>query len=337
MSSKLRLNAAIRYNDRDNKTPLDDFPTYLAETLGPTLVTNRPYSFTDKTAKVGGNYRFSKKTRLSAGYEYETRERTNQEVDKTRENTFWGKLKVRARDNLDVTLKAEHGDRDASGYNPEPSQNPLLRKYNLADRKRDSGGIHAGFTPHERVSIGLGFDISKDDYSESVLGLTESREYSVNADAAVMVSETTSMHVFAGRQQIESDQAGSENFSTADWYAKNEDTVNSFGFGVKHQLIENKLDVGADYALSRSTGKITVDNDQFPDLTADLDTVKLYANYQLKDNMTLRAAYWYEDYNSNAWNLDDVDPDTISNVLTFGEESPDYTAHAVMLTVRYKF
>jgi MtrB/PioB family decaheme-associated outer membrane protein len=337
VSSKLRLNAAIRYNDRDNKTPLDDFPTYLAETLGPTLVTNRPYSFTDKTAKVGGNYRFSKKTRLSAGYEYETRERTNQEVDKTRENTFWGKLKVRARDNLDVTLKAEHGDRDASGYNPEPSQNPLLRKYNLADRKRDSGGIHAGFTPHERVSIGLGFDISKDDYSESVLGLTESREYSVNADAAVMVSETTSMHVFAGRQQIESDQAGSENFSTADWYAKNEDTVNSFGFGVKHQLIENKLDVGADYALSRSTGKITVDNDQFPDLTADLDTVKLYANYQLKDNMTLRAAYWYEDYNSNAWNLDDVDPDTISNVLTFGEESPDYTAHAVMLTVRYKF
>jgi MtrB/PioB family decaheme-associated outer membrane protein len=347
VNSKLRLNAAFRYNDRDNDTPIDDFPQYGADfdPFGPPPPPpphepNRPYSFTDKTAKLGGSYRFSRKSRLSAGYEYETRERTNQEVDKTRENTFWGKLKVRARDNLDVTLKAEHADRDALGdYESYSEQNDLMRKYNLANRKRDSGGIHAGFTPHERVSIGLGFDISKDDYTDSEVGLTEGREYSVNADAALMVSEATSLHFFAGRQQIESEQANTLVIASPapDWYAKNKDTVNSFGFGVKHQLIENKLDVGVDYVLSRSTGEVRVDNDDFPDLEADLDTVKLYANYQLKDNMTLRAAYWYEDYNSNAWNLDDVDPDTISNVLTFGEESPDYTAHAVMLTVRYKF
>jgi MtrB/PioB family decaheme-associated outer membrane protein len=341
VNKKLRLNAAIRYNDRDNKTPLDDFPTYVADFIGPTLRTNRPYSFTDQTAKLGGSYRFSKKTRLNAGYEYETRKRTNQEVDKTRENTFWGKLNVRARDNIDITLKAEHAERDASGYNPAPAENPLLRKYNLADRKRDSGGIHAGFTPHERVSIGLGFDISKDDYTESVLGLTESREYSVNADVAVMVSEDTSMHVFAGRQQIKSEQANSLTFSTPDWFAKNEDTIDSFGIGVKHQLIKDKLDVGVDYMLSRSTGEVSVDDGtpgaDFPDLVADLDTVKLYADYRLKDNMTLRAAYWYEDYNSDAWYLDGVDPATISNVLSFGEDSPDYTVHAVMLSIRYKF
>jgi predicted porin len=93
--------------------------------------------------------------------------------------------------------------------------------------------------------------------------------------------------------------------------------------------------------LSRSTGEVSVDDGtpgaDFPDLVADLDTVKLYADYRLKDNMTLRAAYWYEDYNSDAWYLDGVDPATISNVLSFGEDSPDYTVHAVMLSIRYKF
>jgi hypothetical protein len=38
---------------------------------------------------------------------------------------------------------------------------------------------------------------------------------------------------------------------------------------VKHQLIKDKLDVGADYVLSRSTGKINVDSGapgaEFPD------------------------------------------------------------------------
>ena len=105
--------------------------------------------------------------------------------------------------------------------------------------------------------------------------------------------------------------------------------------------MQHKLIVGADYVLSRSTGKISVETGapgaDFPDLKADLDTLKLYADYRLKDNLTLHVAYWYERYDSKDWMLDGVDPDTISGLLGFGELTPRYDVHVVMISTRYRF
>jgi len=187
----------------------------------------------------------------------------------------------------------------------------------------------------------VGVELSKDDYSNSVLGLTQSNEADFNADASVLLTDATSMHVFASWQQIKSEQAGSQTFSNPDWSAKNNDTFTSVGIGVKHQLIKDKLDVGADYVLSHSTGKVDVEtgapDGNFPNLETDLNSVKLYADYRLKENLTLHAAYWYEHYNSKDWMLDGVNPDTIPNVIAFGQDSPDYDVHAVMMSLRYRF
>jgi len=346
VNEKLRLTAALRYNDRDNKTRTSSYDWVTTDSfIAATTRTNQPYSFTDETIKLGANYRFNRSTRLSGGYDYESKDRTNQEVDNTTENTFWGKLNVSAGENIDVTLKAAHADRDASGYNlvteTTPAQNPLMRKYNMADRTRDSGSVQLDFTPSDLINIGLSIAHSRDDYSDSILGLTESQETSYNVDASVILTAVTTMHGFAARNLIKSEQAGSQTFSTPDWFASNDDTIDTFGIGVKHQLIEDKLDVGADYVITRSTGKVSVNTGTpaagFPDLNSDLDSLKLYADYRLQDNMTIHAAYWYEHYSSTDWMLDDVNPDTISNVISFGESSPDYNVNVVMVSVSYLF
>ena len=345
VSEKLRLNASYRYNDRDNKTPSEVWNWVTTDSFVSPSRTNLPYSFTDITGKLGADYRLTRVAKLGGGYEYQKKERTNQEVNQTTEDTFWGRLSVRVRENVDLSVKIAHADRSTSHYNAvpetEPPQNPLMRKFNMADRTRNTGGVHATFTPHERVSIGVGVELSKDDYSNSELGLTQSNEADFNADASVLLTDATSMHLFASWQQIKSEQAGSQTFSTPDWSAKNNDTFNSVGIGVKHQLIKDKLDVGADYVLSRSTGKIDVEtgapDGKFPNLETELDSVKLYADYRLKENLTLHAAYWYEHYNSKDWMLDGVSPDTIPNVIAFGQESPDYNVHAVMMSLRYRF
>ena len=75
----------------------------------------------------------------------------------------------------------------------------------------------------------------------------------------------------------------------------------------------------------------------FPDLISKLGSVKLYAKYRIKDNISLNGTYWYESYKSENWQLDGVTPSTISNVLAFGEQPPSYYVNVVMLTVRYKF
>ena len=90
--------------------------------------------------------------------------------------------------------------------------------------------------------------------------------------------------------------------------------------------------------LTRSTGRISDSTgSDFPDLLSDLDTLKLNADYRLKDNMSLHAEYWYERFKSTNWMLDGVEPDTIPHVISFGEVSPNYNVNVFIVSMRYKF
>jgi MtrB/PioB family decaheme-associated outer membrane protein len=345
VTDRLRVNASYRYNDRNNKTPSQVFDWVTTDTFAALARRNLPYSFTDHNAKLDADYRINRRVRLSAGAEYAHKDRTNQEVDTTREETGWGMVNLRVQEKLEFSLKGAHSERDASGFHlvPDiiPAENPLMRKYNLADRSRDSGSLVVSYIPMERLSIGLSADLIRDRYSKSQLGLTASREGNINADAALQLTDSTTLHAFAGLEEIRSEQQGSQSGTVADWFAENLDTVNTFGFGVKHQFIKDRLDVGADYVMNRTTGEISMvtgsPGGDFPDLKTTLDTVKVYADYRLKKDLSLHAAYWYENYDSKDWMLDGVDPATLSNVIGLGMDSPGYSVNAVMLSMRYRF
>ena len=346
VTDRLRVKAAYIYNDRNNNTPQSTYTWVTTDMfVAPSQRTNLPYSFTQDKAQLRADYKAAERTTTSAGYDYDSVKRTFQEADKTYENTFWGKLASRYLDWVDLTLKYAYSDRSFSSYQPVPEitppENPLLRKYNMADRTRNSGELRASFAATDTISIGLQFDASKDDYSNSTIGLTSAKEYNFGGDITWMLSDETSLHLFANRQEIKSEQSGSQTYSTPDWSGENKDTINFAGVGVKHIVIKGKLDVGADYTYTRSKGAINVstaaNEPAFPDLSTRRDSVKLYANYRLKDNVTLRAGYWYESYSSDSWALDGVTPDTIPNVLTFGQQPPQYHVHVIAMSVRYNF
>jgi len=345
VTDKLRVNAAWRYNDRDNRTPSSVFNWVTTDAFISASRQNLPYSFTDQTASLEGDYRVNRLIKLNAGYENKNKRRTNQEVDETSENSVWGKATVRTGSAFDLTVKAAHAVRDSSGYNPvagtTPAQNPLMRKYNMADRIRDTGSVQVGVNLKERINIGLGAELANDDYSDSQVGLTGSREAIYNADVSVILDEMTSMHAYASRDRIRSEQAGSQTYSTPDWFASNDDIVNSLGFGLTHQFVDDKIDVGADYVLSNSTGKVSVNTGapdaEFPYLETSLHTLKVYGNIHLQENLTVHVEYWYERYSSKDWMLDGVSVDTIPNVISFGESTPAYDEHVAMISVRYRF
>ena len=114
-----------------------------------------------------------------------------------------------------------------------------------------------------------------------------------------------------------------------------------YGLGVKHAAIKDKLDLGADYSTTRSRSQINVNTGlltpAFPEITATLDTLKLYATYHMKETVSLQAGYWIERYSSKDWMLDGVAPTTIPNVLTMGLAAPQYHVNVLRLSVRYKF
>lgn len=343
ISDKWRLNAAYTYNDRDNKTPQLSFDSWVTTDSfvnGPR--TTLPYSFTENDFTLSADYRLLRSTKLGVGYDYEAIERTYQEADKTKENTLWAKATVRAQD-TDLIVKLARGVRDISNYTPvseiQPPQNPLLRKYNMADRERIASKVHASILPMENITLGLSIDYANDEYSDSLLGLIEGSEFSIHADAGMMLTESTNLHLFLGQQKIKSRQAGSQSYSTPDWFADNNDTITTAGIGLT-QAINEQLDIGADFTLSRTVGEITVTTGSpsvFPDNVTNLDSLKLYANYKLKEAMSLYLGYWYERYDSSNWALDGVTPNTIPNVLTLGIQSPSYDVSVVAVSLRYNF
>jgi MtrB/PioB family decaheme-associated outer membrane protein len=344
VTDRLRLSAAGIYHDRDNRTPQADFPWVTTDTTVRSARAYLPYSFTQETLKLSADYRLLKNIRTSVGFDNDSHKRTFQETDKTRENTFWGKVSAQARDNVDLTFKAAHSKRDQSGYTAVSditvTENPLLMKYYMANRTRNSAGLRVDVAG-EAVNFGFGVDIAKDGYPDSTLGLTSGRDFNLNGDASVLLTKKTSLHFFLSHEEIHSRQVGSQAFSTPDWSGENDDTVDVAGFGVKRAVMTKKLDIGADYTLTQSHGAVTVNTaaptPPFPDLMSRLDSVKFYATYRLKDNMSLQGAYWYERYHSENWALDGVAPDTIANVLAFGEQPPSYHVNVITLALRYRF
>ena len=127
----------------------------------------------------------------------------------------------------------------------------------------------------------------------------------------------------------------------SNWSQDEDDTFNTAGIGFKHMLVKDKVDIGADYVLAKSRGKIEVatlvSSSSFPDLKTDLNSLKFYVDWRMNSKLSLNAALWYEDYESDDWQLDGVAPDTIPNVLTLGETSPSYDLYFLSLSVRYKF
>ena len=345
VTSKLRLNAGFSQNDRDNRTPQSVYPSVATDMFVGPQRANMPYGFKQDKWKLSAEYKPTAKTRTAIGYDNDAQKRTFQESELTREETTWGKISSGVVEKVDLSLKLAHAARKNSGYaapvGVTPLENPLMRKYNLASRKRDTASVRADFAARENVNIGLGIDSSKDNYTESTVGLTSGSSFNINGDVSVLLTQNTSVHVFANREVIKSKQAGSQAFGAPDWSGENRDTIDFFGLGVKHALIKDKFDIGADYGKSHSQGEVTVASGAlapaFPNLATTMDTIKLHAAYHMKDNITINAGYWYERYDSKNWALEGVAPGTIPNFLYFGDQSPRYKVNALRLSMKYKF
>lgn len=342
----LRLSAAYARDVRDNRTSVQRYPAVSTDMfLGAAPRSNTPFSFKQDRFKLGIDYRATGGMVFAGGLEQDNRERSYQEVVTTRETTAWGRIGLQARDDLALALKLTHADRDRTTYGSSTwfgyAENPLLRKYNLAARRRDIASLSADFSVAEKLTLGLTADYANDDYAQSAVGLTHSRSTSFGVDLSYALSEKTRIHLFAQSEAIRAKQAGSQTASQPDWNAQNKDRFDVLGVGVKHAAIGGKLDLGADLVLSRANSQVTVDTGVntplFPTVSTRLDSLKLYATYPLQDKLTLTGSWWYEHYSAQDWRYDGVMPATVYNLLAFGQQAPRYSVNVLRLALRYSF
>jgi MtrB/PioB family decaheme-associated outer membrane protein len=342
---RLRLNASVSRDERDNQTPTASYPSVATDMFPGASRTNQPYSFTQDRIKLSADYRGPGTLKTSVGIDHDNRKRSLQEAETTREVTLWGRAGLQALDNLSVTVKAAHAQRSASDYLTvaaiTPAENPLLRKFNMADRKRDTGGLRADLAAAENVSVGLNVDVAYDDYTHSTIGLLDGRSISVGGDVAFALSDDTQLNFYAQVERIRSRQAGSQLFAQPDWTGQTKDAVDLAGVGVKHNMLKGKLQIGADLVVSRSRSDTIVETagsiPSFPTATNSLDSLRLRATYRLNDSVSLTGNYWYERYTAQDWHYDGVLPATVSNLLAFGEQAPRYHVNVIGVQMRYRF
>ncbi len=344
-AKKARLKFAIRYDERDNDTDSLPWERVIADTfLSGETDYNVPYEFDRLRMNVSGEYRILAGLDVAAGYDYTEINRQYQEVDQQTEDSGWGRLRWRPVGWFDMTARGGISRRDVDSYDlavaASLDQNPLLRKYNLAYRYRQFGEVSATATPPEwPVTIGARVSYADDSYSSTTLGLTDSNELRIAMDLGWPLSERASVYLTGGYDDIESEQAGSAGFATADWQADQSDKFYSLGGGFRVTAAADRLELRLDYTRARGRTDIDVTGgggpSDFPDLESTLETLRVRLDYRWSDRLQTQLQLRYEDFPTEDWALEGVAPDTLPTVLTLGARPYDEEVWIVGLSFRY--
>ena len=344
--NKARFRLSYRYDERDNKTPQDQWNRVIADTfVSNDIEANIPYSYERSSLNLSADYDLLDSVRVSAGYDRKEFDRDFQEVAEQTEDTGWGRVRWQPNQLIDVKLKGGTSKRDIDRYNDPVAlsfgQNPLMRKYNLAYRYREFGEVTLSASlPETPLSVTLTGLVADDSYTESQLGLLSADETRFAADITWAFGESASLYLNGGVENFESIQAGSESFGAADWQADSEDNFTTYGVGLRLRELTEGMSLQLDYNRSDGDSEIEVASapggqSRFPDLKSTLDYLRVKLMWQQSERMELSVSARVQRLEAEDWALEGVGPATIPSVLTLGAEPYDEDVLIVGVSFRY--
>jgi MtrB/PioB family decaheme-associated outer membrane protein len=384
-ADRVNLTVNYRYDDRDNRSSMDAYQLLGADAEQQKSIENArinlPYSYRKQELKTDANWRFARRNRLVGGLRFMREDRDNfAEVAKLDE---WGvSAGLRGSLNPRVTYRVdlEHADRTFDEYEgrapyvaghvpgtvgPDSFENhPNLRKYNMADRERNQISTRLDFQPIDVMSLGIGYQYSKDDYDDQRFGLNDARVQSLNADFGFYPNEHVSFSGFFSHDRYEAAQSGRDwpgnqphlAFEPGrNWFVDHEDKVDTAMLSIEladlgrrfdaisRMGLNRRLDLGSEFLFMRTRGEIDVTTGEMlnaeplPDTVNRLNAYKVWARYQISTHWHTRLSVEHERFDSSNFALDDVEIDTLANVLLLGRQSPSYNVTWVMMSLGYQF
>jgi MtrB/PioB family decaheme-associated outer membrane protein len=381
---RLRVGAHYTYDDRDNQTPRDVYSRVRNDASAQADATMpdannripRPYSLERHLIELDGDYRLTRMAKLGVGYEFENIDRDFSERETTREHTGKAKLSLTPYNMTSGWIEYAYSSRDGDekyisnqpfldGHRADyvatvtPStglfeNDPLLRKWYLADRQKHEVRGAVNYTPYNQMSMGLTGGYADSSYQNSTIGLRGDTRLHSTIDVGLYPTEDVDTYAFLTYERLTRAQNGFErNFQLAPgdsrdqgrfWTVSTHDDVFSLGTGINVRDIMGRVDINADYTFSYADTEIDPDGGAtlqpvlpLPHLKTTIHSFTITGDYRLRENMKLRASYLFEYFRSRDFALDDVTLDTLNNVLLLGNSSPNYTAHVGSLSFIYEF
>ena len=344
VSDRLDVLLGVGMDRKDNNTPTASYQYVTLDTLDSGSKTRRnvPYGYRKYNANAAGRYRFSKDHVLKAKYEYVQVSQPHTEVRRTRAHRFSLKEQHPVTANLRGSITYRHEQRHVGDYQTltgvQPAQNPLMRKYYLADRERNQLGLAGQYNGMETIDLAFYLDYAKDDFSQSRLGLRYGWQLDYGLEMSSILSESLTLHAFWSQEQLGSKQSGMAN---AKWEVTTHDSFTSLGLGIDWETAYEELDMMLDYhwAISRGTieTQAAVDNGELPELTSNRHTLALGGRYRYDELISLHVAYYFEFYDASDWHVDGQSYNSVNSVLGLGQKVYSYNAHFVTASLVYRF
>lgn len=248
---------------------------------------------------------------------------------------------------------------------PEDFENhPQLRKYNVADRDRAGLIMRLDAQPTPRLNLGLSGRYHRDDYDDAQFGLNLSELRSFNFDVGWQLAEGLSVTGLIASDRYQAEQSGRDwpGFApglafdpSRDWWADHDDRVDTgrislarqdadFGRRALSALgVNGSLDLGADFVYVRTRGRIDVRAAEgltikpLPETSSRRRAWAAWARVRMHGAWSFQLRLEHERYRARDYAFDDVDIDSVANLLLLGQPVPDYSVTAALATLGYRF
>ena len=355
--ARLSLLANLRYEDRDDRTPVEP---YLITGVGANSTfdgTNEPRSVKTVANKLEASYGLPAGIRATAGIDYEQKKRNQFRVrsvsnrEETDETTLRGELRRSLGETLTGAVSVARSERDGSPFlnnilNGGAQGSNKIAPLHLADRERDKLGATLSWTPTDPLSVQLRASTAKDDYASrgtENLGLREGRATLVSLDGAYQITDAWQATAFATRSENEIDQATCPGSplnggpcTTPIWAANLRNTSTAVGVGANGKPLGN-LKIGTELTVFRFRDSFGLTSapapEPLPDINTRLTTLKLFADYALSRASGVRAQLVHDRYRSDDWTWANWTYTDGTRVI----EDPDQKVNFIGLSYYYRF
>jgi hypothetical protein len=369
------LNAKFRYFDYANKTPLfEQVGTMIGDwTVTPTTTwESEPGSIKRENLDLDASWNPAAYLAFGVGYAHENGDRSYRVWEKTSEDTFRFTIDSSSWSFLSIRAKYERSNRTGSGLDEEvlaeAGEQPDMRHFDIADRKRDRASLLLTVTPMSRLDLNGGVTIGKDKYKDSGFGLRDNNNrtwytgFDVNPTDMVSFGLNYSFEKYNALSYSRSANpptATDVTFYDArrDWWDSQGDEVKTWDVHFDLLKALPKTDIRTSYNQSRGDATYvyylkpdqtlftTTPMAQLSPLKNDLDEFKIDIQHYVRPNVALGGAYWYENYAVTDFALDantmtglapvNASNNTIANTIYSGYLYRPYKAHTAFLRMTY--
>lgn len=323
---KLSLITNLRFEDRDDKTPVlfyNPMATLLDLNGNTWNGLNNPRSFRTITGKFEASYALPHSFQLIGSIDYDHRDRSGTATNtshrfRTDELSYRAELRRTLSETITGTISYIHSDRFGSNFltNTTGSGDPffnLIAPSNIADRTRDKVRFLANWEPLDSLSVQVSIDESFDNYGHragSNLGLRNGSARNYAMDVMYIFSERLQATAWLSRNETHIDQASmnpvTDNKIREIWGANLQNIATSVGLEVTTKLTD-KLETGANFIFSDFTDKfnqkVTFEPqiNIVPNLSTQYSSLRAYAKYDIRRNLGIRLDYILDHFKTNEW------------------------------------